>query len=100
LEVEQRDKMRTLMQQEAQLHFKTYSEVNELIGRYCDQQGIQLVLRFNGEPMNPKNPASIMQRVNGSIIYHDQQRDITPQVIAQLAQLKGTANSGSGAQLR
>ncbi len=100
MEVEQRDKMRKLMQQEAQLHFRTYSEVNELIGSYCDQQGIQLVLRFNGEPMNPKNPGSIMQRVNGSIIYHDQERDITPQIIAQLAQLKGTANSSNGAQRR
>ena len=100
MEVDQRDKMRQLMQREAQLHFDTYAEVNKLVETYCDQHGIQLVLRFNSEQMDAKNPASIMQRVNGSIIYHDQDKDITSQVIAQLVQSKGSASLGSGAQNR
>ena len=100
MEVEQRDKMRKLMQQEAQLHFDTYAEVNQMISQYCEQREIQLVLRFNGEPMDPKNPASIMQRVNGSVIHFNQEKDITQQIIAQLVQQKGSANLDTGAQRR
>ena len=100
LEVEQRDKMRTLMQREAKLHFNTYTEVNNLIGQYCDQRQIQLVLRFNSEPMDPSKPGTIMQRVNGSIIYYDQDKDITQKIIAQLVQMNGSANRGADANRR
>lgn len=94
MEVEQRDKMRSLMQQEAQLHFQTYSEVNSLIATYCESKGIQLVLRFSNQEMDPKNPNSVMQRVNGSVVYHNQQNDITPQIVARITQINGTANAG------
>ncbi len=100
LEVEQRDQMRKLMQREAQLHFETYAEVNEMIGNYCEQREIQLVLRFNGQPMDPKVPGTIMQKVNGSIIYYQPEKDITQQIIAQLVQLKGSASLDSNPQLR
>lgn len=94
MEVEQRDKMRQLMKREAQLHFDTYAQVNQLLNDYCDSQGIQLVLRFNGEPMDPANPGSIMQRVNGSIIFNQPDRDITQQIIAMLAE--GSRNAAAG----
>ncbi len=100
MEVDQRDKMRQLMQQEAGLHFDTYAEVNKLIEGYCDQHGIQLVLRFNSEQMDPKNPGSIMQKVNGSVIYHDQDKDITSKIIAQLVQQQGSASLGRDVQNR
>ena len=93
MEVDQRDKMRMLMQKEAQLHFNTYAQVNEMISKYCEADGIQLVLRFNSTKMDPKNPASVMQRVNGSVIYHNQQNDITPELVARLSQMNGTANA-------
>lgn len=93
MEVEQRDTMRSLMQQEAQLHFQTYSEVNKLIATYCESTGVQLVLRFNSQEMDPRNPNSVMQRVNGSVVYHNQQNDITPQIVARISQLNG-ANPG------
>ena len=99
MEVEQRDKMRTLMQREAQLHFKTYSEVNGLIATYCESDGIQLVLRYNSQEMDPKNPSSVMQRVNGSVVYHNQQNNITQQIVAKINQLSNTA-SAAGAQKR
>ncbi len=94
MEVEQRNKMRTLMQREAELHFDTYTEVNDLIAQYCDQRQIQLVLRYNSQQMDPNEPATIMQRVNGSIIYYAPDKDITQQLIAQLIQMKGSASLG------
>jgi Skp family chaperone for outer membrane proteins len=99
MEVDQRGKMRTLMKQEALLHFKTYTEVNGLIATYCESDGIQLVLRYNSQEMDPKNPSSVMQRVNGSVVYHSQQNDITRQIVARINQLNSTA-SAAGAQNR
>lgn len=99
MEVEQRDKMRALMVKEAKLHFDTYSEVNEIISQLCEAQGIQLVLRYNSQEMDTKNPASVMQRVNGSVIYHNPGNDITQLIIGRISQLKGTA-SAAGQPLR
>lgn len=95
LEVEQRDKMRILMQQEAELHYKTYTDVNRLISEYCESSGIKLVLRYNSQEMDPTKPSTVMLRVNGSVVYHDQQNDITPQIVARISQLNGTASAGS-----
>jgi Skp family chaperone for outer membrane proteins len=94
MEVEQRDKMRSLMQAEARLHYQTYSEINSMIARYCESIGVHLVLRYNSQQMDRKNPNSVMQRINGSVVYHDQQNDITPQIVARISQLNGTANTG------
>ncbi len=95
IEVEQRDAMRKLMQREAQLHYDTYIEVTSIISEYCQEQGIQLVLRYNSEEAQPNNPQSIMQAVNGSVIYYQSQKDITPIIIQRIAQAKGSANRGT-----
>ncbi len=86
MEVDQRSKMRDLLKQEAQLHFDTYVEISEVVSQYCQEFGIQLVLRFNREEMDPNNPNSIMQRVNGGVVFHSQSADITNAVIQRIAQ--------------
>ncbi len=85
LEVEQRDVMRKLMQQEATLHYDTYIEVTNVISSYCQTQGIQLVLRYNSEEMDPANPGSIMQQINGSVVYNRNQNDITEAIMREVA---------------
>ena len=92
LQVEQNGLMQKLMEQEAMLHFKTYEQVNTLISAYCDERGIQLVLRYNNQDMDLDQPNSVMQKVNSSVVYHDPANDITQAIIAQLVQ---TANGGS-----
>lgn len=96
MEVDQRDKMRALMQREAKLHFDTYEQVKMVVENYCDQRGIQLVIRYNSLEMDPKNTASVMQRVNGNVVYHNQQNDITQVILGQIRQLSGTASAGAG----
>lgn len=97
MEVNQRVRVEELMLAEAKLHFDTYNQVNNLIGTYCDSQGIQLVLRYNSDEMNPKDPASVMQRVNGSVIYNKPSTDITDVVIRQLG---GVANAAANSNLK
>ena len=86
--------MRALMKREAQLHYDTYAEVNGLVGQLCEAQGIQLVLRYNSEEMNPKNPGSVMQRVNGSVVFHNPGNDITNLIVGRINQLAGAGATG------
>ena len=58
MEVDQRAKMRDLLKREAQLHFDTYVEISNTISTFCEEYGIQLVLRFNSDEMNPKGSAN------------------------------------------
>ena len=98
MEVQQRDKMRDLMRQEAELHYGTYQQVNNAVASYCEQRGIQLVLRYNSLEMDAKNPTTIMQKVNGSVVFHDQRYDITSAISDSLKQ--STANAGTNYERR
>ena len=64
--------------------FETYQQVNALISQYCDDRGIQLVLRYSDQEMDLAQPGSVMQRVNSSVIYHDPHNDITQAIVGQL----------------
>lgn len=85
LEVDQRAKMRELLKQEAQLHFDTYVEISNVISTYCDEYGIQLVLRFDRKEMSAKDPNSIMQKVNGGVVYRSETADITDAIIQRIS---------------
>ena len=91
LQVEQNNLMQKLMEREAMLHFETYQQVNALISAYCDDRGIQLVLRYNNQDMDLAQPGSVMQRVNSSVVYNDPNNDITKAIVGQLV---ATAKNG------
>ena len=91
LQVQQNGLMQKLMEKEAMLHFDTYEQVNALISAYCDERGIQLVLRYNNQEMDLAQPGSVMQKVNSSVVYHDPNNDITGEIIKQLVTI---ANNG------
>lgn len=93
LEIDSNDKMRDLMIQEAKLHFEIYSEVNRLVDEYCNQFDIRLVLRFNSATIQSDKPESVMQQVNGAIVYYNPNRDITAAIVQRVAQVRGAANS-------
>lgn len=95
LEIDSNDKMRDLMVQEAKLHFEIYSEVNRVVDEYCNQFDIRLVLRFSSATVRPDKPESVMQQVNGAIVYYNPNRDITAAIVQRVAQVRGAANSQS-----
>ncbi len=92
LEVEQRDKMRKLMQREAQLHFQTYEQVKQLINQYCEAGGIRLVLRHSEIELDIDNPNSVMQQVNSQVVFYRPAANITDAIIRQM---NGTASANS-----
>lgn len=93
IEVQQRDTMRKMMNAEAQLHYDTYVEVRNVLTQFCEQNGIELVIRYNSQEMVKNDPASVMQRVNGSIVYFEPHKDITQAIIQRIAESNGTASS-------
>ena len=99
LEVERRAKTREFVQLEARLHFDTYVEISRLIAQLCEQNGFRLAMRFDSTPMTLDDPQSIPQRINGSIVYFQPQKDITDSVIRMVNQA-GQAQVGPGTQTR
>lgn len=91
-ELDATDRMRQLMQAEAQLHYEIYRQVNQLIDQYCEQYGIRLVLRLSGTTVQPDQPESIMQKINSPIVYYQPNRDITAAISQRLQQVRGAAN--------
>lgn len=86
LEVQQRNKLRGLMEREAKLHFDTYMQIKASVAEYCEQRGIQLVMRHDAAAIQPDQPASIMQKVNGKIVFHRPTNEITQHIVAMVAQ--------------
>ena len=89
LEVQQRSKLRGLMEREAKLHYDTYLQIKSAISSHCEERGIQLVIRHESAEMDPAQPASIMQKVNSKIVFHRPANEITQQIVARVSQAGG-----------
>lgn len=89
LEVQQRNKLRGLMEREAKLHHDTYMQIKSAISTYCEQRAIQLVIRHDSAEMDPNQPATIMQKVNSKIVFHRPNNEITQQIVAMVSQADG-----------
>lgn len=95
LEVDQRAKMRNLLKQEAMLHFDTYVEISEVVSDFCTENGIQLVLRFNRNEIDSRDPGSIMEKVNGGIVFRDGKADITDEIVQRVVAKARSASNGT-----
>ncbi|MEO8494047.1 MAG: OmpH family outer membrane protein [Planctomycetota bacterium] len=66
-------KQKERIEQEAKVYFNAYRELEEHIGRFASTYGIDLVLRFNAEDMDPTQPESVLNGINRFVVY---QRDL------------------------
>lgn len=74
---------RDFLEQEAQIYFQTYSQVSEAVKTYAQQNNIGMVLRFNGDQVDPQQREDVMRLIMQPIV-HQNHIDITPDVIAIL----------------
>lgn len=93
MEVEFRNKMLNLVKAEANLHYNTYQQINEIVSAYCQQQDFNLVLRHSNVEMVPSNPDSVMQGVNSQVIFFRPNRDITDEIAKRVLQQNQSAHS-------
>lgn len=83
LQVETQLKRKEFMEREARLYYNTYTEVTRAVEAFAKQYGIQLVLKFNSEPIKPDDRNSVLAGVNATIVYQDH-RDITARIVTEL----------------
>jgi len=85
------------LDREAKEYYKTYLEIVGVVGEYTKQRNIGLVIRFNGEPVDPNRREEVLREINKPVVFQ-YRIDITPDVLALLnrdAQRVGTQPGGS-----
>jgi Skp family chaperone for outer membrane proteins len=69
------------LERQSKVYYQTWLEISEAVKIYSQRQHIGLVLRFNGEPVDPNRREAVMQDINRPVVMQDQ-IDITPDILA------------------
>ena len=83
LQVQVRQKSRVFLEQEAQVRYQAYQEIQQEVTKFCQGYGIQLVIRFNRVPIDPTKPQEVQMGLNRPIVYQNS-LDITNHIIQSL----------------
>lgn len=83
LQVQARQKSRELFEQEAQIHYDVYQEVQQHVARFCQSYGIQLVIRFSRQPIDASKPDEVRVGLMREVVYQNS-LDITQHIIDSL----------------
>lgn len=92
------------LEREAKVYYSTYLEVVNAVDQYAKRRDIGLVIRFNGEQVDPNKREDVLREINKPVVWQDQ-IDITPDVLTLLNRDQGNASSAArpqapGAQLQ
>lgn len=71
-----------------------YQEVEQEVRYYASQMGIAMVLRYNGDTVDPDNPEDVLRNISKPVVCFAPGMDITDVIIQQL-NIRG---GGGGAQ--
>lgn len=81
LQVQVNIQKRNFMEQEAKIYLSIYREVIDHVKYHAERNGISLVLRFNGEPLEGEDLQGVMQYINRQVVHYNRAIDITPIVL-------------------
>jgi Skp family chaperone for outer membrane proteins len=81
---------RDFLEREAKIYFTTYNRVSEVVKYVATQHGIGMVLRFNGDPIDPQQREDVMRAIMQPIVFQNNV-DITPDVLTLLTRQSGGA---------
>lgn len=62
-------KKREFLEKEAAIYYQTYKEIEALVGDFAVKNRIGLVLKFNGDEIDPNDRGSVLQGVNRPVVY-------------------------------
>ncbi|HYO25837.1 MAG TPA: OmpH family outer membrane protein [Lacipirellulaceae bacterium] len=85
---------RDFLEREAQIYYSTYTQVSEVVRQVASQNNIGMVLRFNGDPIDPTQREDVMRAIMQPIVFQNNV-DITPDVIALLGRQGGAATTNA-----
>lgn len=76
----QKETIQRLQQEEAELYIEAYQRVVEEIQRIAEARGLKLVLRYQADNLDSKDPKKLMESLNRQILY-EKGLDITDEVL-------------------
>jgi Skp family chaperone for outer membrane proteins len=82
------------LDREAKTYYQTYVEISDAVSYYAKHHDIGLVIRFNGEPVDPNRREEVLKEINKEVVFQNQV-DITPDVLALLNRNPQTATPGA-----
>jgi Skp family chaperone for outer membrane proteins len=71
------------LDREAKTYYQTYLEVSDAVKYYAQRHNIGLVVRFNGDPIDPNRREDVLRAINRPVIYQNG-IDITPHILQDL----------------
>ncbi len=69
LQIRMTVKKREFLENEAKVYYATYNEVIAAVSQFAERNRIGLVLRFNGDEIDPTDRGSVLQGVNRAVVY-------------------------------
>ncbi|MEX2119129.1 MAG: OmpH family outer membrane protein [Pirellulales bacterium] len=75
---------RNFVEQEAKNLYSVYQEMVERVKYYADQNGVALVLQFNGDPIEQIDAPGVQSQLNRMVVYYNRAIDITPIILEEL----------------
>jgi Skp family chaperone for outer membrane proteins len=69
------------LQRESMIYHSVYQEILHTTDYFCKEHGIDMVLRFNGEPVDIQRPESVLTFINRPVVWYDPGLDITDLVL-------------------
>jgi Skp family chaperone for outer membrane proteins len=82
------------MDREANVYLQVYKEIERAVSQFARDNGIAVVYRFDGDPVDATDRNRILGSITKAIVYYDPQVDVTPDV---LRMLNGAAVAGAPA---
>jgi len=71
------------VEKEAKVYFNAYREVEDQINKFASRYGIDLVLRFNSEKMDPAKPETVLSGINRFVVFQ-RQLNITGHILDEM----------------
>ena len=99
LRLEMNRKRKELVDAEARIYFENYQMIADTVQKIAEHNGIDLVLRYNGEEMELEKQESVIRGVMKNIVYRSDRLDMTNAVMQVLNQRMGVA-AGAAATRR
>lgn len=83
LRTQARQQETDLLTQEAQLYYKTYQKMQQIVASLSQEYNISLVLRFDSAPINKDDRGDVIMGVNRAVVYH-LKLDLTNKVLESM----------------
>lgn len=72
------------LQREAKIYHNVYQELMQEVDYYAANNGIALVMRFNGDTVDASKPEDVLRDINKPIVWYPKDRDITPFILQRV----------------